>query len=172
MNTVHDSNNELAPEEMVDLTPQERLERNPLSALYSKFRVHYYRDVFKRINSRELSLTTTEVYCVEIIHNLGKPTIQEFANFIGISSPNATYKVNSLIKKGYVQKVQSDKDKREFYLDVTERYYRYYNINEKYLDIVENRLKANLSPEEFEMFNNTLKKIYNEMMPEVSLDNE
>ena len=144
----------------------------PLSALYSKFRVHYYRDVFKRINSRELSLTTTEVYCVEIIHNLGKPTIQEFANFIGISSPNATYKVNSLIKKGYVQKVQSDKDKREFYLDVTERYYRYYNINEKYLDIVENRLKANLSPEEFEMFNNTLKKIYNEMMPEVSLDNE
>ena len=133
---------------------------------------HYYRDVFKRINSRELSLTTTEVYCVEIIHNLGKPTIQEFANFIGISSPNATYKVNSLIKKGYVQKVQSDKDKREFYLDVTERYYRYYNINEKYLDIVENRLKANLSPEEFEMFNNTLKKIYNEMMPEVSLDNE
>ena len=116
-----------SPEERVGLTPQERLERNPLSALYSKFRIHYYQDVFKRINSRELSLTTTEVYCVEIIHNLEKPTIQEFANFIGISSPNATYKVNSLIKKGYVKKVQSDKDKREFYLDVTEKYYRYYN---------------------------------------------
>ena len=172
MNKSSEENMELTYAEMAALTPKERLERNPLSALYSKFRVHYYRDVFKRINSRELSLTTTEVYCVEIIHNLGKPTIQEFANFIGISSPNATYKVNSLIKKGYVQKVQSDKDKREFYLDVTERYYRYYNINEKYLDIVENRLKNNLSAEEFEMFNNTLKKIYNEMMPEVSLENE
>lgn len=172
MKNSSEENMELTYAEMAELTPKERLERNPLSALYSKFRVHYYRDVFKRINSRELSLTTTEVYCVEIIHNLGKPTIQEFANFIGISSPNATYKVNSLIKKGYVQKVQSDKDKREFYLDVTERYYRYYNINEKYLDIVENRLKNNLSAEEFEMFNNTLKKIYNEMMPEVSLDNE
>ena len=170
MNTVHDSNNELAPEEMVDLTPQERLERNPLSALYSKFRVHYYRDVFKRINSRELSLTTTEVYCVEIIHNLGKPTIQEFANFIGISSPNATYKVNSLIKKGYVKKVQSDKDKREFNLDVTEKYYRYYNINEKYLDIVEERLKNTLSEEEYTIFNDTLKKIYNELMPEVGIN--
>ncbi len=170
MNTAHDSNNELAPEEMVDLTPQERLERNPLSALYSKFRVHYYRDVFKRINSRELSLTTTEVYCVEIIHNLGKPTIQEFANFIGISSPNATYKVNSLIKKGYVKKVQSDKDKREFNLDVTEKYYRYYNINEKYLDIVEERLKNTLSEEEYTIFNDTLKKIYNELMPEVGIN--
>ena len=47
------------------------------------------------------------------------------------------------------------------------RYYRYYNINEKYLDIVENRLKETLSEEEFDMFNNTLKKIYNELMPEV-----
>jgi len=148
------------------LSSDERLERNPLSELYAKFRVHYYREVFQRINSRELSLTTTEVYCVEIIHSLGKPTIQEFANYIGISSPNATYKVNSLIKKGYLQKVQSDTDKREFYLDVTDKFYRYYNINEKYLEIVEGRLKKELSEEEFEMFNNILKKIYYEMMPE------
>ncbi len=160
----------MSPEDRAGLDSTEQLERNPLSALYSKFRIHYYRDVFRRINSRELSLTTTEVYCVEIIHNLGKPTIQEFANFIGISSPNATYKVNSLIKKGYVKKLQSDTDKREFYLDVTEKFYRYYNINEKYLDIVEERLKNELSPEEFKIFNDTLKKIYYEMMPEVNLD--
>ena len=160
----------MSPEDRAGLDQTQQLERNPLSALYSKFRIHYYRDVFRRINSRELSLTATEVYCVEIIHNLEKPTIQEFANFIGISSPNATYKVNSLIKKGYVKKLQSDTDKREFYLDVTEKYYRYYNINEKYLDIVEERLKNELSPEEFKMFNDTLKKIYYEMMPEVNLD--
>ena len=160
----------MSPEDRAGLDQSQQLERNPLSALYSKFRTHYYRDVFRRINSRELSLTATEVYCVEIIHNLEKPTIQEFANFIGISSPNATYKVNSLIKKGYVKKLQSDTDKREFYLDVTEKFYRYYNINEKYLDIVEERLKNELSPEEFKMFNDTLKKIYYEMMPEVNLD--
>ena len=160
----------MSPEDRAGLDQSQQLERNPLSALYSKFRIHYYRDVFRRINSRELSLTATEVYCVEIIHNLEKPTIQEFANFIGISSPNATYKVNSLIKKGYVKKLQSDTDKREFYLDVTEKFYRYYNINEKYLDIVEERLKNELSPEEFKMFNDTLKKIYYEMMPGVNLD--
>ena len=172
MSKSTEENFDLAPEYRVGLSPKERLERNPLSALYSKFRVHYYRDVFKRINSRELSLTTTEVYCVEIIYNLGKPTIQEFANFIGISSPNATYKVNSLIKKGYVKKAQSETDKREFHIEVTEKYYRYYNINEKYLDIVEDRLQKALTPEEFEIFNNTLKKIYREMMPEVGLNIE
>ncbi len=142
---------------------------NPLSLVYSKFRLHYYRDVFHRIQSRELSLTTTEAYCVEIIGNLGNPTINEFANFIGISSPNATYKVNSLIKKGYVKKIQSEKDKREYHLATTEKYYKYWNINEKYLDIVEKRLKDALTPSEYDTFNQVLTKIYNELMSEVDI---
>jgi DNA-binding MarR family transcriptional regulator len=148
----------------------EMRDSNPLSAVYSKFRALYYRDVLHKVKLRELSLTTSEVYCVDIIHNLNKPTIQEFSNFIGISSPNATYKVNSLIKKGYLKKVQSETDKREYYLDVTEKYYRYYNINQKYLDIIENRLKETLSEEEFNIFNNTLIKIYDELIPEIPLD--
>ncbi len=148
----------------------EMRDSNPLSAVYSKFRALYYRDVLHKVKLRELSLTTSEVYCVDIIHNLNKPTIQEFSNFIGISSPNATYKVNSLIKKGYLKKVQSETDKREYYLDVTEKYYRYYNINQKYLDIIENRLRETLSEEEFNIFNNTLIKIYDELIPEIPLD--
>ena len=95
------------------------MEKNLLSEVYSKLRILYYRDVFRRIQNRELSLTTTEAYCIEIIGALGKPTINEFASFIGISSPNATYKVNSLIKKGYLKKQQSGTDKREFILEVT-----------------------------------------------------
>ena len=142
---------------------------NPLSEVYGKFRVHYYRDVFNRIQARELSLSAVEVYCVEIIKALNKPTINEFANFINISSPNATYKANSLIQKGYVVKVQSETDKREYYLDVTEKFYKYWNLSEKYLDIVEKRLEENLTAEEFETFNSILKKISNEMMPEVGL---
>ena len=142
---------------------------NPLSEVYGKFRVHYYRDVFNRIQARELSLSAVEVYCVEIIKALNKPTINEFANFINISSPNATYKVNSLIQKGYVVKVQSETDKREYYLDVTEKFYKYWNLSEKYLDIDEKRLEENLTAEEFETFNSILKKISNEMMPEVGL---
>ena len=131
--------------------------------------MHYYRDVFKRINNRELSLTTTEAYCVEIIGNLGTPTINEFASFVGISSPNATYKVNSLIKKGYLTKEQSGEDKREVILKVTDKYYKYWNINQKYMDIVEDRLEQSLSPEEFQLFNRIMKKISDEMMPEVAI---
>ena len=142
---------------------------NPLHEVYSKFRVYYYRDVFRRIQSRELSLSTTEAYCIEVIGALGSPTINEFADFMGISPPNATYKVNSLIKKGYLTKVQSGTDKREFYLEVTEKYYKYWNINKKYMDIVEERLEKSLEPEEFELFNKIMRRISTEMMPEVPI---
>ena len=144
------------------------MERSALSEVYTKFRVHYYRDVFNRIQSRELSLTTVEAYCVEIIHSLGCPTINEFANFIGISSPNATYKVNSLIKKGYVEKVQSETDKREYHLKVTDKFFKYWNLSEKYFEIVEGRMKNALSEEEYEFFNSIMKKVSDELMPELN----
>jgi DNA-binding MarR family transcriptional regulator len=129
--------------------------------------VLYFRDVFRRIQNRELSLTTTEAYSVEVIGSLGEPTINEFASYIGISSPNATYKVNSLIKKGYITKEQSGEDKREVILKVTDKYYKYWNIKEKYMNIVEKRLEEKLSPEEFEMFNRIMRRISEEMMPEL-----
>lgn len=143
-----------------------KMDNNPLAEVYRKFRIRYYRDVFHRINSRELTLSATEVYCVEIIAALGRPTINEFASFIDISSPNATYKVNTLIRKGYVEKVQSDSDKREYNLMVTDKYYKYYNISKKYMDIIEDRLENTLTREEFETFNNILVKISDELMPE------
>ncbi len=155
--------------EVQNSAPEKQSYRTPLSKVYTRFRVQYYRDVFKRIQNRELSLTTVEAYSVELIYALGKPTINEFASYIGISSPNATYKVNSLIKKGYVRKVRSETDKREFYLEVTEKYYKYWNISEKYFDIVEDRIKAKLTPEEYEAFNRIVDKIAGELMPEVDL---
>ena len=137
------------------------MERSALSEVFEKFRVHYYKDVFNRIQSRELSLTTVEAYCVETIHSLGCPTINEFANFIGISSPNA-------IKKGYVEKVQSATDKREYHLKVTDRYYKYWNLSEKYFNIVEGRMKEALTDEEYEFFTRIMQKVSDELMPEMS----
>lgn len=137
------------------------------SEVYKKFKLHFYRDVFNRIQSRELSLSTVETFCVEIIAALGNPTINEFANYINISSPNATYKVNSLIQKGYVEKIQSENDKREYHLRVTEKYYKYYNLSQGYLETVEKRIQEACTPEEYEVFTKIFEKVSNELMPEV-----
>ena len=77
------------------------------NSVYTKFKLHFYKAVFSRFQDREASLTAVETFCMEIIMALGRPTINEFARFVNISPPNAAYKVNSLIQKGYVRKEQS-----------------------------------------------------------------
>lgn len=135
--------------------------------VYTKFKLHFYKSLFEKIQQRETSLTTVETYCIEIIHAMGTPTIGEFASFIQISSPNAAYKVNSLIKKGYVRKVQSEDDKREYYLEVTEKYYEYYNMNAAYVKKVTERMRERFTEEELKVLEKILQVMGSDLMPEV-----
>ncbi len=137
--------------------------------VYSKFKLHFYQKVFSRFQSREASLTTVETFCMEIIQALGKPTINEFASFVQISPPNAAYKVNSLIKKGYLKKMQSENDRREYFLVVTQKYEDYYNISYSYLSTVMNRIKDRFSPEDVAKIEEMLTIISDELMPEIPL---
>ena len=57
--------------------------------VYTKFKLHFYKEIFQRFQSREASLTTVETFCMETIMALGHPTVNEFASFMCISSPNA-----------------------------------------------------------------------------------
>ena len=106
---------------------------------------------------------------MEIIYSINKPTINEFARIANISSPNAAYKVNNLIKKGYLNKVQSEVDKREFHLEVTQKYLDYYNISYSYIGNVTKRLEERLTPEELEVFEKALRIMSDELMSEIEL---
>ena len=137
--------------------------------VYTKFKLHFYQEIFKRFQDREASLTTVETFCMESIQALGSPTINEFATFMCISSPNAAYKVNSLVKKGYIRKVQSEDDRREYHLEVTKKYIDYYNISSDYLKTVMARVKARFSPEDCAKLQKMLRVVGQELMPEVVL---
>ena len=137
--------------------------------VYTKFKLHFYKSLFEKIQQRETSLTTVETYCIEIIHAMGTPTIGEFASFIQISSPNAAYKVNSLIKKGYVRKVQSEDDKREYHLEVTDKHYEYYNMKAVYVKKVTERMRERFTKEELEVLDKVLMVMSSELMPEVEV---
>lgn len=140
-----------------------------LSDVYTKFKVHFYQEMFAHIESRETSLTTTELFCVEVIYALKNPTVAEFAKFINVSSPNAAYKVNSLIKKGYIEKIQSETDRREFHLSVTQKYYEYYNLSQSYVSKVVERAKEHFTEEQIEILDGILDEMSMELMPEVEI---
>lgn len=140
-----------------------------LSDLYTKFKIHFYQEMFHQTHAREMSLTSTETFCVEVIHALNKPTVNEFANFIQVSSPNAAYKVNSLIKKGYIKKEQSEHDKREYHLCVTDKYFEYFNLSQNYLSEVTKRAEEYFSTEEITILDKILGEISDKLMPEISI---
>ena len=135
--------------------------------VYTKFKLHFYQEIFQRFQSREASLTTVETFCMEAIQALGSPTVNEFATFMRISPPNAAYKINSLIRKGYVQKIQSEHDKREYHLYVTQKYIDYYNVSYRYLSTVMDRIKQRFPAEDVAKLEEMLDIISNELMPEL-----
>lgn len=137
--------------------------------VYTKFKLHFYRAVFGRFQRREATLTTVETFCMEIIMALGRPTVNEFSSFVGISPPNAAYKINNLVQKGYVRREQSETDKREFHLVVTQKYVDYYNISYGYLGTVMKRIEERFSSEEVAQLEKMLQVISKELMPEISL---
>ena len=99
---------------------------NAVSELYRNLRLSHYRNLFGQLREKAGSLSATEAFSAEVIYLLDRPTIGEFADFIGISQPNASYKVTSLVTKGYLERVCSDDDHREAHLHVTKKFLDYY----------------------------------------------
>lgn len=137
--------------------------------VYQKFKLHFYREIFSRFQSREASLTTVETFCMEAIQSMKYPTINEFASFLRISPPNAAYKINSLVKKGYLTRVRSTDDKREFHLQVTQKYMDYYNVSNRYLTKITDRMSDRFSPEQCQQLEHILTVISTELMPELDI---
>lgn len=137
--------------------------------VYNKFKLHFYQKIFSRFEDREATLTTVESFCMEVIMALREPTIAEFSHMMNLSTPNAAYKINSLVKKGYVERIQSSTDKREYHLRPTQKYIDYYNISYSYLHQVMERAKERFSAEDLQKLEEMLVIFSDELMPEIAL---
>ena len=109
-----------------------------------KIHLNFYKRLFSIIKEREGSLTAMEVFAVEVIHALGNPTISEFADFLGISRPGASYK-------------------REFRLTLTEKYYNYIGLYEDGLREYVAKVEENFTKRQLESFEKVLSHVEEEI---------
>jgi DNA-binding MarR family transcriptional regulator len=133
--------------------------------LYFKFRNKYCENLFSSVTEDKESLSPTESYCVEAIFLLKRPTVHQFANYVNISQPNATYRINNLISKGYVRKILSENDHREYYLEVTDKFSKNYGVNSSFNSELMNEIRSKFTKDEIAMLENLIKKV-NEIMKE------
>ena len=134
--------------------------------VYDKFKLQFYRKVFELVRERDGSLSAMEAFSLEVIKMLNQPTVSQFADFLNISQSNATYKVNNLIKKGYLVRQNSTTDRREYHLILSEKFYNYMNLLANYEKTVMERIEQRFPREDVDCFDRMLKVISDELMPE------
>lgn len=136
--------------------------------VYEKFKLNFYKNIFENFEDREASLTSSETISVEVIYALNRPTISEYADFLNISHPNAAYKISSLVRKGYIEKVRSQEDRREFHLEVTDKFHVYNDLKNAYIEKVTSRMRQRFTGKDLEKLEEILQIISKELMPEVN----
>jgi DNA-binding MarR family transcriptional regulator len=127
--------------------------------LYYKFRNNYCKNLFSSVNEEKDSLSPTESYCVEAIFLLNRPTVHQFANYVNISQPNATYRISNLINKGYVRKVLSLDDRREYYLEVTDKFAKNYGMNASFNADLMTGIREKFTKEEIAVMEKMIKRL-------------
>ena len=113
--------------------------------VYEKFKLNLYKHMFVNGGGKEHELTATETF-----------------------TPNVAYKISSLMKKGYIEKIQSKEDKREYILKETEKFHEYYKAKNSYIPIVLDRLAKRFTEEEIDNLEHILKVMSDEFMGEVN----
>lgn len=152
---------------MKDHLSDERLSED-LKAIYKKTKLYNYHRIFRKINTNEEdSLTALEIMCLDLLQGMDSPTQTEFARYINVSKPNATYKLNALESKGYIKKVPSQSDGRIFHIEVTEKTRELLSTGERYIDLIARRLRRKFSPEDLEVYEKIMATIANEFMVEM-----
>ena len=145
------------------------LEKN-FAEVYNKFKLQFYRRVFELVRERDGSLSAMEAFSMEVIHMLGEPTVGQFADFLNISQSNATYKVNNLIKKGYLERQNSTVDRREYHLILSDKYFAYMDIYANYELTVMRRVMERFPEEDVACFDRILAVMSAELMPEARVE--
>ena len=131
-----------------------------IKKLYEHFRLEHYRELFGRIREKDGTLSATEAYSADVIYLLGNPTVSSFAETLGISQPNATYKINNLEAKGYISRSTSEEDRRECRVSVGNRFFSYYDTDYPFIAQSVARMKERYSDEELSKLEEMLEELY------------
>lgn len=129
--------------------------------------IHQYIDIrLKEEGFDDLVSAYVDIITVLFIND-GKLRMNEISEMIGKDKSTVTVLINRLIEKAYVFKTQSLKDKRVYYVNLTEK-----SLNKKHVfDQLSNEIKSlafkGLSDRETDVFESTLKKIQLSVLKEV-----
>jgi len=124
--------------------------------------------LFRRINDLEEkaickdkfhNVTLNEIHVVEAIGIQGSKNMSTVAKALDVTTGTLTISVNSLVKKGLVERVRSEDDKRVVLVSLTELGKEVFNRHLVFHEHMVDSITNELSEEELISLGDTLKKL-------------
>lgn len=94
------------------------------------------------LRAKGVNVSMTEVHIIEAIKNTPIPIMTNVAAKLLITTGTLTTAVNSLVRKGYVIREQSEDDRRKVFLRLTDKGHAVIKIHDDFHDeMIENTIK-------------------------------
>lgn len=95
---------------------------------------------------QEEGFTARQIVYIDTINMLGNPNLGEIAKALKLSKPSVTAIVDKLASKGYINKFQSDEDRRSFHVHLSAKGKQLVKMHgethNKIVDLLQNNLDS------------------------------
>lgn len=111
-------------------------------------------------DERFSELSMRQMLYLSAIIRMGHPTFSDLARELNVSKPSVTANVGTLIKKGYVAKVQDHEDLRSFHIVTTQKALDFNDLHQNVHKNLAQHLAAQLNDNEIEQLAALLVKAF------------
>lgn len=113
----------------------------------------------KSIRTKYSNMTVNDMRVIEAIAPGGKKNMTTVAKTLHVTMGTLTISVNSLVKKGYVSRVRSEKDRRVVLVSLTEMGVAAYEYHQRFYQDMMKAVAEGLDEQEQQALAHTLKKL-------------
>ena len=104
-------------------------------------------------------LSARQLEYIDIINKLDNPSLGEIAKVLELSKPSVTNIVNTLVKKGYIKKFQSDEDRRIFHVHLSNKGRKLVEMHNQTHNMIADLFRNNLDADDLEILVSILNKV-------------
>ena len=104
-------------------------------------------------------VTANDMHVIEAIGTDRKKNMSAVAKTLGVTMGTLTISVNSLVKKGYVERIRSEEDRRVVLVFLTEKGKGAYRHHQKFHEDMISAVLEDLSEQEREVLEKSLSKL-------------
>ncbi|WP_099188264.1 MarR family winged helix-turn-helix transcriptional regulator [Tepidibacter mesophilus] len=135
--------------------------------IHKKYKNH----IEKIMSNQEFSrFSINHMYYLEYIYTLNNPTFSQLAHALNVSKPSVTAMIKRLTDKGYVKKLNSEQDKREFHIYLTDRGKEILDAELEIYKSFADKISECLSEDEMKLFSSLVLKITSKIKKENTME--